>query len=90
LRSSGSEPAPQGTSLSLGMLQDGDVAIVVDVRGGHGMRRRMADMGMATGARIEVVSDTASSGPVIVKVLDTRIAIGRGMSRRIMVTPGER
>mgnify|MGYP001098461121 CR=1 FL=1 len=86
--SSGSDPLSQSPSLPLGMLRDGDVAFVADVRGGRGMRRRMADMGLATGARIEVVSDSASSGPVIVKVLDSRIAIGRGMSRRIMVRPG--
>jgi len=87
LLSSGSERALPGTSLPLGMLRDGDLATVVDVRGGRGLKRRMADMGLATGAQIEVVSDSASSGPVIVKVLDTRIAIGRGMSRHIMVTP---
>ncbi len=85
--SSGSEPLPHSPSLPLGMLRDGDVATVLDVRGGRGLKRRMADMGMGPGARIEVVSDSASSGPVIVKVLDTRIAIGRGMSRHIMVEP---
>ncbi len=88
MRWSGSDPAPQGTSLPLGMLRDGDVATVVDVRGGRGLKRRMADMGLGPGAHIEVVSDSASSGPVIVKVLDTRIAIGRGMSRHIVVRPG--
>lgn len=88
MRLNGSEPVPQGPSLALGMLRDGDTAIVMDVRGGRGLKRRMADMGLGPGAHIEIVSDSASSGPVIVKVLDTRIAIGRGMSRHIMVRPG--
>lgn len=87
MRSNASDPLPNGSALPLAMLGDGDRAIVVDVRGGHGMRRRAADMGLIPGAQIEVCSDAASAGPVIVRVLDARIAIGRGMAPRIMVRP---
>ncbi len=73
--------------MPLNMLGSGASAEVMGVRGGHGMARRMADMGLTPGARIEIASDGASNGPVIVKIMDMRIAIGRGMSRRIMVRP---
>ncbi|MCD6362176.1 MAG: ferrous iron transport protein A [Armatimonadetes bacterium] len=69
------------------MLRNGDRAVVVGVQGGHGMQRRMADMGLIPGAEIEVTSDANSTGPVIVRVFEARIAIGRGMARRVMVRP---
>lgn len=87
MRSNASDPRPNEGGLPLSLLSHGDQAVVVEVRGGHGMRRRFADMGLLPGARIEVCSDVNSAGPVIVRVLDARIAIGRGMAPRIMVRP---
>lgn len=74
-------------AVPLALLRGGDRAVVVDVRGGHGIRRRAAELGLIPGAEIEVCSDAASAGPVIVRVLDSRIALGRGMAPRILVRP---
>jgi len=85
LPSNVSEPASGNGALPLYLLRDGDRAVVVAVHGGRGMQRRLADMGLAPGAEIEVCSEASSAGPVIVRLLGSRIAIGRGMAPRIMV-----
>jgi len=58
---------------------------VVEVRGGHGMRRHLTDMGFVPGAVISVVG--SHGGTCIVRVLDTRLMLGRGMAQRIIVRP---
>jgi len=68
-------------------LQPGVPARVVDVRGGgHGLRRRLASLGILPGAEMSVVrGDTC--GPMVVKIQEARFVLGRGMAHRIMVEP---
>jgi ferrous iron transport protein A len=58
---------------------------VVEIRGGHGMRRHLTDMGFVPGATVTVTA--GHGGSLIVKMLDTRIALGRGMAQKVMVRP---
>lgn len=55
---------------------------VVEITGGKGFVRRLADMGLAPGQIVEVLT---SGPPVIVKVGDTKIALGRGIARKVIV-----
>ncbi|MBC8456899.1 MAG: ferrous iron transport protein A [Deltaproteobacteria bacterium] len=73
-----------GNLMPLSMLSIGEKAQLVDVRGGHGIRMRLASMGLNPGVMVEMVQN-AMHGPVILGVLDTRLAIGRGMSQKILV-----
>lgn len=70
--------------LPLPMLPPGTEATLVDVRGGGGVRRHLADMGLVPGVRIRVLNGT-SCGPVVIAVGDTRLALGRGMAHKILV-----
>ncbi|MFH1307141.1 MAG: FeoA family protein [Candidatus Micrarchaeota archaeon] len=54
------------------------------IEGGRNMRQRLCDLGVYEGARIRVLR--ADYGPVIIKVLDSKIAIGRGQAQRIIVS----
>ncbi len=78
---------PSGPVLPLDRMRAGETGTIAKVCGGDGIVRRLLEMGFAPGAPVRLVSDTGSAGPVIVRVGETRIGIGRGMARRVMVRP---
>ncbi len=49
----------------------------------HGLARRLMEMGLVPGEKIEVVSNIR--GPVIIRVKGVVLALGRGIARRILV-----
>jgi ferrous iron transport protein A len=68
-------------------MRVGETGEIAYVRGGGGITRRLTELGLAPGMRVRMVSDAGSVGPVIVRVGDARIGIGRGMARRVLVRP---
>ena len=58
---------------------------VVEIHGGHRMRRRLETLGIRTGCEIQKVSSHILRGPVIVRIGNTRAAIGYGMAKKIIV-----
>ena len=59
---------------------------IVGFRGGFGMQRRLADLGMNIGMEISVVS-THRRGPLVVLMKGSRFAIGRGIAHHVLVKP---
>ena len=53
---------------------------------GAGLKKRLCDLGLYEGMTIEVIKN-AISGPIIIKVFDSRIILGRGQAYRIIVEP---
>ncbi len=53
--------------------------------GGRGLSRRLAEMGLVPGERMEVLN--RGPGPFIVAVKGTRLLLGRGMADRVLVRP---
>ncbi len=72
--------------MPLSMASPGQEVRLVGVRGGWGVRRRLADMGLTPGEKVRVVQ-AGPSGPLIIAVRGSRVALGRGMAHRIMVEP---
>jgi len=70
--------------MPLMMLQPGRRARVLEVRGGRGLTRRLASMGILPGTVVSLVRG-GPGGPVIVAVRGGRVVIGRGMAHRVMV-----
>ena len=70
--------------MPLVMAERGRKVRIKALRGGHGFRRKLVDMGLVPGMEIEVISNT-KGGPMVVGIFDTRIILGRGMAQRIMV-----
>jgi len=68
----------------LSELPTGQSAIVQDLRGGYGFRSRLAVLGFTPGVEITMLQNL-SHGPIIVNLRDTRIALGRGEAKRILV-----
>ena len=72
------------TSVPLADLAPGEQATVVNLVGGAGFVGRMSALGFTPGANVQVVRN-AGHGPIIVSILDTQIALGRGQARKVLV-----
>ena len=53
-------------------------------RGGRGITKRLLDLGLTKGCTFKVVHGS-SSGPILVEVRGTRIALGQQLARRVIV-----
>ncbi len=71
-------------AMPLNMVSAGQEVKLVEIRGGMTIRRRLADMGLTPGIKFRVIH-SGFPGPFIVAVMDSRIILGRGMTRKIMV-----
>ena len=65
-------------------LVSGELGTVVELSGGHGFVGRMAALGFTPGVSVQVVRNHGH-GPIIVSLLDTQIALGRGQAGRVRV-----
>lgn len=70
--------------MPLTMVSEGEVVRLVALRGGRGMNKRLADLGLNIGMSLRVVQ-RIRGGPMILAVKDSRLAIGRGMAHHMMV-----
>ena len=72
--------------VSLADLGDGQEGSIVALQGGRGLVGRMAALGFTPGATVRIVRNPGR-GPIIVSVLDTQIALGRGQAEHVQVRP---
>lgn len=85
--------------MPLGLLTIGEKAEVIEIRGnGHGRSCcsgfagssscsgscRIGDMGLRAGKTVEMLNNEGR-GALLIKIDESRIAIGRGMAMKIMV-----
>jgi len=70
--------------LPLSMLNIGEEAELVEFQGGNIMKQRLASMGLNPGMKVTMIKNNMG-GSIILGVMDTRIALGRGMAQRIIV-----
>jgi Fe2+ transport system protein FeoA len=70
----------------LSMAPTGEPMKIVDVRAGCRLRNRLSNLGLLPGTVVEVVQ-SLGHGPVILAVGDTRLALGRGASHKVLVEP---
>jgi len=52
------------------------------VKCGHNFRNRLGDLGLYDGAEVEIVKND-QFGPLIIKIFDSKIALGRGEANKI-------
>lgn len=69
--------------MPLSMIQTGEPGIIKKIGGREDTRRFLENLGFVAGASVMVVS--ASDGNIIVRVKDSRVAIGRDMANKILV-----
>jgi DtxR family Mn-dependent transcriptional regulator len=71
--------------ISISKLATGESGIVKLYAGGRGMLGRCLSMGFTPGSVVKMVQNFGS-GPVLVKVHDTEVALGRGIAEKITIT----
>ncbi len=70
--------------MPLTMVEAGRRVRLVAVNAGHGLRVRLAELGLIPGVEFEVVSKN-SHGPCILDVKGSRVVIGHGMAMKMDV-----
>ena len=73
--------------MPLAMVAPGELVTVTEVRAGWGLQRRLADMGLTPGVQIRVIN-RQMTGPVLIDLRGSRVALGRGMAQKIAVKKG--
>ncbi|MCL0037332.1 ferrous iron transport protein A [Dehalococcoidia bacterium] len=74
--------------MPLAMARPGEMVTVAGVRAGLELQRRLADMGLTPGVQIRVMNGQGP-GPVLIDLKGSRVALGRGVAQKIMVTESE-
>ena len=69
-------------AMMLGQLGIGEMARIVAIGGGRGLRQKLFLRGLLEGKTVRVISNY---GPVTVDVDRSVVAIGRGMAQKILV-----
>lgn len=72
---------------SLLNLKEGEKAVVAYLAGGKGFNDRVRSIGIVEGKTIEVVVKEPFCGPIVLRLGETTISIGRGMASKIKVIP---
>lgn len=69
----------------LAEAKEGKKVKIKTILGGFRLKQRLADLSIYEGTTVEVIKNDLSGGPVLLKVLDSKIALGRGQVVKIKV-----
>jgi Fur family ferric uptake transcriptional regulator len=72
-------------TMPLIMASPGERVRIVGFLGGKGVERRLTNMGLNRGAEVEVIK-SRGAGPLIVASRETRLALGFGMAKQVLVS----
>lgn len=70
--------------MPLSLVLPGEQVVIDRLVGGRQVQQRLADMGLTPGTTIEVIKATGP-GPIIVAFRGSRLALGRGLSQKVLV-----
>jgi ferrous iron transport protein A len=74
--------------IPLSSLRDGESAQITIVEGGRTVNLRMNELGFTVGTILKVIRNVGG-GPIMVELKAGKIAIGRGIARKIMCRRSE-
>jgi Fur family ferric uptake transcriptional regulator len=69
----------------LAFVLPGETVVIDRLLGGRQVQQRLADMGLTPGTSIEVIK-ASGPGPIIVAFRGSRLALGHGLSHKVMVS----
>lgn len=75
--------------IPLTLCKPGEELEVVDILGGIGAKRRLTEMGIYPGVKLSILLNPFS-GPLLIGVGNSRLALGRGIAQKILVKPTNR
>ena len=71
---------------NLSTVHSGESVQIEKMKGGHHFLSRLASLGFTPGAQLRVIRNHGH-GPIIVSLRDTRVALGRGEAKKILIKP---
>ncbi|HOA99617.1 MAG TPA: ferrous iron transport protein A [Candidatus Atribacteria bacterium] len=71
--------------MSLVEMPPGQEGTVVAIDGGQGVVNRLWVMGIFPGRKITKLASLPAQGPVVIKVGNQELALGRGMAQKVIV-----
>ena len=77
--------AHQNEQFTLAEMRTGQTGTVVEIQGGHDLIRRLDALGIRPGRKVNKLSSTLFRGPITLRVNNSRVAVGFGMARKIIV-----
>lgn len=69
----------------LSQVEEGQTVNIIRIDGGRDMRIRLTTLGLLTNTPVTVIHN-GRSGPFVINVKNSRMALGRGMVDKIMVS----
>jgi ferrous iron transport protein A len=71
---------------SLDEIAPGQRAVIVALSGGREFQSRLTNMGLRVGQDVRLIcGGNHETGPALIAAGETRLALGRGMARKILV-----
>jgi ferrous iron transport protein A len=72
-------------SKDLTQIREGQTVEVIEIRGGKQFQKKIDAIGLRVGSKIVKLSAQVLNGPVTIKIGSTKLAIGHGMAKKILV-----
>ncbi len=69
----------------LTQIKEGQAVKVVEINGGRQFQNKIDAIGLRVGSQIIKLSAQVLNGPVTIKIGSTKLAIGHGMAKKILV-----
>lgn len=66
-------------------LKRGEKARISRLEGGSGFQMNLETMGVREGKVVEVLAKHPAGGPIVIRINNLTVTIGRGMAMKIMV-----
>jgi len=66
-------------------VDNGKWVRVKNFRGGHGIQRRLTQLGFLPGNRVRIIRSAPFHGPLLLEVEGREIVLGRGVAAHIIV-----
>lgn len=81
---SSADSSISGQKKTLLSLKVGEKGVVVRIIGGQSACKRLNELGFVPGTEVKVVNKI-SSGPVMIQVKGSKLALGRGLANKVEV-----
>jgi ferrous iron transport protein A len=69
----------------LTQIRKGKDVKIVDIIDGNTFREKVDSMGLRIGVRVRKLSGQVLNGPITIKIGNTKVALGHGMAKKILV-----
>lgn len=66
-------------------MKPGEKGKITALQGGRGFQRKMSTMGVRVGKVIEVMARQPAGGPMVIKIENFTVTLGRGMAMKVSV-----